>query len=53
MKLEIIGLILLVLLSIGAAPKWSYSRTWGYGASGLVGLIAFVLLVLIVAGKPA
>lgn len=52
MTLEIIGLILLVLLSVGSAPKWSYSRTWGYGFSGLTGLIAFVFLVLLVAGKP-
>jgi hypothetical protein len=52
MKLEVIGLIMLVLMAIGAAPKWSYSRTWGYGASGLLTGIALIMLVLLVAGKP-
>jgi asparagine N-glycosylation enzyme membrane subunit Stt3 len=52
MNLEIMGLIVLILLSIGAAPKWPYSRTWGYGLSGFAALIALVMLVLLVAGKP-
>jgi hypothetical protein len=35
-------LIILILLLIGAFPTWPYSAGWGYGPSGLLG----VLLVL-------
>jgi hypothetical protein len=41
-------LIILVLLLFGAFPSWGYSRNWGYGPSGLVGLLLIVLLVLLV-----
>jgi hypothetical protein len=37
--------ILLVLALVGGLPTWGYSRSWGYGPSGLVGLI-LVLVVL-------
>jgi hypothetical protein len=36
-----------VLLLLGAVPSWPYSRGWGYGPSGLVGLLLIVLLVLL------
>ena len=52
MTLEIVGLIILIMLCVGTTPKWPWSRTWGYSFSGLVGLIAVVFLVLLVAGKP-
>jgi hypothetical protein len=37
-------LIALVLLLLGALPVWPYSRSWGYGGSGLIG---FLLLLVI------
>jgi hypothetical protein len=37
-------LIILVLLLLGALPVWPYSRSWGYGGSGIVG---FLLLLVI------
>jgi hypothetical protein len=40
-------LIILVLLLLGAAPAWPYSRNWGYGPSGIVGLLLVVLLVML------
>ena len=40
-------LILLVLLLIGAIPSWPYSRGWGYGPSGIFGVILLVILVLV------
>jgi hypothetical protein len=40
-------LILLILLLIGGVPAWPYSRNWGYGPSGVLGLLLVVLLVLI------
>jgi hypothetical protein len=39
-------LIILILALIGALPTWPYSRAWGYGPSGLVGVILVVLLVM-------
>jgi hypothetical protein len=40
-------LIILVLLLLGAFPRWPHSRSWGYGPSGIVGLLLVVLLVLL------
>jgi len=40
-------LIILVLLLLGAVPVWPYSRDWGYGPSGLLGLLVVVLIVLL------
>jgi hypothetical protein len=39
-------IIILVLLLLGALPLWPYSRSWGYGGSGLLG---FLLLLVILA----
>lgn len=41
-------LIILVLLLVGGLPAWPYSRDWGYGPSGLLGLLLVVLLLLLV-----
>lgn len=43
--------VLLVLLLIGAVPAWPYSANWGYGPSGLLGVIVIVLLVLLLTGR--
>ena len=43
-KMSTILIILLVLLVLGDLPVWPYSRSWGYGGSGLVG---FLLLLVI------
>ena len=44
-------LILLILLLIGALPSWGYSRGWGYGPSGLLGLVLIVVIVLLLMGR--
>jgi hypothetical protein len=46
----LILLILLVVLVLGATPRWSYSRDWGYGPSGVLGLALVVVLVLVFLG---
>jgi len=43
-------LIILVLLLIGSLPTWSYSRSWGYRGSGLIGLFLVLLIVALLAG---
>lgn len=44
-------LIIIVLLLIGVIPAWPYSRGWGYGPSGILGLILIVLLILALTGR--
>lgn len=44
-------LIVLVLLLLGAIPTWPYSRGWGYGPSGALGLILVILLILVLLGR--
>jgi hypothetical protein len=42
----LILLIILILLLLGGLPAWPHSRNWGYGPSGLLGLLLVILLVL-------
>ena len=51
MSLGTILLIILVLILFGAIPTWPHSRSWGYGPSGVVGLIVVVLVILLLLGK--
>jgi len=51
MSLGTILLIVLVLALVGAIPTWPHSRSWGYGPSGILGLIVVVLLILLLMGK--
>lgn len=48
--MNLILLLILVLLLVGALPAWPYSREWGYGPSGGVGLLLVILLILFFAG---
>lgn len=51
MAVSTILLILIILLLIGAVPAWPYSRGWGYGPSGLLGVILLILIVLLLMGR--
>jgi hypothetical protein len=51
MSVGTIVLIILVLALVGVLPTWGHSRSWGYGPSGLVGLVVVVLIVLLVMGR--
>jgi hypothetical protein len=44
--LGLLLLILLILLVVGSFPAYPYSRSWGYGPSGILGLLLVILLVL-------
>ena len=37
--METILVIILILVLVGALPSWPYSRGWGYGPSGILGLL--------------
>lgn len=43
-------LIFLILLLVGGLPRWGYSRNWGYGPSGGLGLVLLIVLVLLFLG---
>ena len=51
MTLGTVLLIVLVLALLGAIPTWPHSRGWGYAPSGVVGLLAVVLVVMLVTGN--
>ena len=51
MSIGTILLIILVLLLIGALPNWGHSSGWGYGPSGILGVIVVVILVLLLLGR--
>ena len=51
MTVSTILLIILILILVGALPNWGYSRGWGYGPSGIVGVIVVVLLILLLMGR--
>lgn len=44
-------IVLLVLFLVGAFPAWGWSGNWGYGPSGLIGIVLVVLLVLLLMGR--
>jgi len=43
-------LIVLILLLLGALPRWNHSREWGYGPSGIIGTVLIVVLILVLLG---
>lgn len=51
MSLGTILLIILILILIGALPNWGYSRGWGYGPSGIVGVVVVILIILLLMGR--
>lgn len=51
MTTSTILLIVLLLLVLGILPTWPHSRSWGYGPSGVLGLILLVLVILAFTGR--
>lgn len=51
MSLGTILLIVLVLILLGVIPTWPHSKGWGYGPSGIVGVIVVVLIILLLMGR--
>jgi len=44
-------IVILVLLLVGALPTWGYSSGWGYGPSGIVGVLVIILIVMLLTGR--
>ena len=51
MTVGTILLVVVVLLLLGAIPRWPHSRNWGYAPSGVFGVVLIVLLVLVIMGR--
>ncbi|WP_243371262.1 DUF3309 family protein [Microvirga solisilvae] len=51
MAISTILLIIVILLLVGAVPAWPHSRGWGYGPSGLLGVILLILIILLLMGR--
>ena len=49
--LSTILIVVLILLLLGAIPSWPYSRGWGYGPSGIVGVILLIVIILLLMGR--
>lgn len=44
-------LVILILALLGVLPTWNHSRSWGYGPTGVTGLLIVVLIVLLLTGR--
>ena len=44
-------LVILILALIGVFPTWPHSRNWGYGPSGLAGLVLIILVIMLLTGR--
>lgn len=44
-------IVVLLLMMVGALPRWNHSRSWGYFPSGGLGLVLVIVVILLVAGR--
>ncbi|SOE17646.1 uncharacterized protein DUF3309 [Hoeflea halophila] len=50
MAISTLLIIILIVLLIGAVPTWPHARNWGYGPSGILGLVLLVVIILALLG---
>jgi len=51
MTVSTLLLVVLVLFLVGALPTWPHSKSWGYGPSGISGLLVLILIILLLTGR--
>jgi hypothetical protein len=44
-------IILAVLMLLGVIPVWPHSRNWGYGPSGMLGVLVVIVVILLLVGR--
>jgi uncharacterized membrane protein YkgB len=44
-------IIVLILLLIGALPRWGHSRNWGYFPTGGLGFVLVIVVILLLTGR--
>jgi len=43
--------VILIILLLGAVPRWPHSRNWGYFPSGTLGIILLIVIILVLMGR--
>jgi hypothetical protein len=51
MSLGTILLIVVILALVGVLPVWPHASSWGYGPSGIVGVVLLIVIVLFLLGR--
>jgi hypothetical protein len=51
MNLGTILLIVVILMLVGVLPTWPHARGWGYGPSGIAGVVLLIVVVLFLMGR--
>lgn len=51
MTVSTLLIVVLVLFLVGALPAWPHSKSWGYGPSGISGLVVLILIILLLTGR--
>jgi hypothetical protein len=36
---------------LGVIPTWPHSRGWGYGPSGILGVVLIIVIILLLMGR--
>ena len=49
--LATILIVVLVLMLLGAVPRWPHSKNWGYYPSGGLGLVLPIVILLALMGR--
>jgi len=44
-------IVLLILMLIGALPRWNYNTHWGYAPFGGITVVLVIILILVLLGK--
>jgi len=44
-------IVIVILMLLGAMPRWPHSRDWGYYPSGGLGVVLVVLIILLLLGR--
>lgn len=44
-------IVLLILMLIGALPRWGHSQNWGYYPTGGLGTVLVIVVILLLLGR--
>ena len=44
-------IVILILMLLGAMPRWPHSRNWGYYPSGGLGVVLLIVIILLLLGR--
>lgn len=49
--LSTILIVVLILMLLGAVPRWPHSKNWGYFPSGGLGVVLLIVIILVLMGR--